>query len=121
MTALVMKAIKNPFYSVGLVLAGLWAGMIAMGEQAGRSRAASELARMGYYDEAKELMLNRKDKNVQLERTIKSRFDLYRHHGFLIGILNYKWTTLRRSNIMWPYTDEENDALSKPLKESSED
>jgi len=64
MTALVIKAMKNPFYSVGLVLAGLWAGMIAMGEQAGRSRAASELARMGYYDEAKELMLDRKDKNV---------------------------------------------------------
>ena len=64
MTALVIKAIRNPFYSVGLVLAGLWAGMIAMGEQAGRSRAASELARMGYYDEAKELMLDRKDKNV---------------------------------------------------------
>ena len=57
MTALVMKAFKNPFYSIGIVLAGIWTGMIAMGEQAGRSRAASELARMGYYDEAKQLML----------------------------------------------------------------
>ena len=64
MTALVIKAFKNPFYSVGIVLASIWAGMIAMGEQAGRSRAASELARMGYYDEAKNLMLDRKDKNV---------------------------------------------------------
>ena len=64
MTALVIKAIKNPFYGIGTVLAGIWMGMIAFGEQAGRSRAASELARMGYYDEAKELMLNRKDKNV---------------------------------------------------------
>jgi len=59
MTALVMKAIKNPFYGVGTVLAGIWMGMIAMGEQAGRSRAASELARMGYYDEAKALMLGK--------------------------------------------------------------
>jgi len=57
MTALVMKAFKNPFYSVGIVLATIWAGAIAMGEQAGRSRAAAELARMGYYDEAKALML----------------------------------------------------------------
>ena len=59
MTALVMKAIKNPFYGVGTVLAGIWMGMIAMGEQAGRSRAASELARMGYYDEARNLMLGK--------------------------------------------------------------
>jgi hypothetical protein len=60
MTALVMKAFKNPFAAVGTVLAGIWVGMIAMGEQAGRSRAASELARMGYYDEAKNLMLQGK-------------------------------------------------------------
>ena len=59
MTALVIKAFKNPFYSVGIVLAGIWAGMIAMGEQAGRSRAAAEQARMGYYDEAKSLMLTK--------------------------------------------------------------
>jgi hypothetical protein len=59
MTALVMKAIKNPFYGVGTVLATIWMGMIAFGEQAGRSRAASELARMGYYDEARNLMLGK--------------------------------------------------------------
>ena len=63
MTALVMKAIKNPFYGVGTVLAGIWMGMIAFGEQAGRSRAASELARMGYYDEARNLMLGKDIKN----------------------------------------------------------
>lgn len=57
MTALAMKAFKNPFMAVGTVLAGIWMGMLAMGEQAGRSRAAAELARMGYYDEAKSLML----------------------------------------------------------------
>ena len=64
MTALVMKAFKNPFYSIGIVLAGIWTGMIAMGEQAGRSRAASELARMGYYDEAKQLMLKQDARDV---------------------------------------------------------
>ena len=64
MTALVLKAFKNPFYSVGLVLAGIWAGMIAMGEQAGRSRAASELARMGYYEEARRIMLREDENNV---------------------------------------------------------
>jgi hypothetical protein len=35
--------------------------VVAFGESAGRARAASELARMGYYEEAKALML-RKDK-----------------------------------------------------------
>lgn len=34
-------------------------GLIAFGESAGRARAASELARMGYYDEAKNLMLGK--------------------------------------------------------------
>ena len=64
MTALAMKAFKNPFMAVGTVLAGMWMGMMAMGEQAGRSRAAAELARMGYYDEAKALMLNKESKDV---------------------------------------------------------
>lgn len=36
-------------------------GMIALGESAGRARAARELANMGRYEEAKALML-RKDK-----------------------------------------------------------
>ena len=42
-------------------LVAFFVGMIAIGENAGRARAASELARQGYYDQAKELML-RKDK-----------------------------------------------------------
>jgi hypothetical protein len=32
-------------------------GLIAFGESAGRARAASELSRQGYYDEAKALMV----------------------------------------------------------------
>ena len=35
-------------------------GMIAFGESAGRARAASELSRMGYHDEAKALMLGKR-------------------------------------------------------------
>lgn len=50
-------AVRNLF--VGAIVA-----LIAFGEQAGRSRAASELARMGYYDEAKNLMLGKDTKNV---------------------------------------------------------
>jgi len=42
-------------------LIAFFVGMIAMGENAGRSRAAAELARNGMMDEAKALML-RKDK-----------------------------------------------------------
>tara|TARA_B100001057_G_scaffold436877_1_gene468281 strand:- start:943 stop:1158 length:216 start_codon:yes stop_codon:yes gene_type:complete len=36
-------------------------GIIAFGESAGRARAASELSRQGYHDEAKALMLSPKD------------------------------------------------------------
>lgn len=36
-------------------------GLIAFSESAGRARAASELSRQGYHDEAKALMLSPKD------------------------------------------------------------
>jgi hypothetical protein len=42
------------------VLVTFFVGMIALGESAGRARAARELANMGHYEEAKALML-RKD------------------------------------------------------------
>ena len=42
----------------------IFVGIIAFGESAGRARAASELARMGYYDEAKALMIQGAKKNV---------------------------------------------------------
>ena len=44
------EVIRKAFY-VGFV------GLIAFGESAGRARAAAELSRQGYYDEAKALML----------------------------------------------------------------
>lgn len=43
--------------SIGTVLMTVFIGIVAFGESAGRARAASELARMGYYEEAKNLML----------------------------------------------------------------
>lgn len=56
---------KNPlpaiFKGIGSVLIGIFMAMVAFGEQAGRSRAAAELARMGYMDEAKALILGKKD------------------------------------------------------------
>ena len=44
------EVIRKAFY-VGFV------GLIAFGESAGRARAAAELSRQGYHDEAKALML----------------------------------------------------------------
>mgnify|MGYP000020321361 CR=1 FL=1 len=38
-------------------LAVAFVGLIAFGESAGRARAASELSRQGYHEEAKRLML----------------------------------------------------------------
>jgi len=52
---------KNPlpkmFKSIGKGLMAVFIGIIAFGESAGRARAAAELARMGYQDEARALML----------------------------------------------------------------
>ena len=37
-------------------LVATWIGLVALGESAGRARAAAELSRMGYHAEAKRLM-----------------------------------------------------------------
>ena len=54
---------KNPlpkiFKAIGKGFVAFWIGLIAMGEQAGRSRAAAELSRQGYHDEAKALILGK--------------------------------------------------------------
>jgi hypothetical protein len=47
------------FNLIGKGFLAVFIGIIAFGESAGRARAASELSRMGYYDEAKALMLGR--------------------------------------------------------------
>ena len=43
--------------TINKALIVMFAGIIAFGESAGRARAAAELSRMGYQDEAKALML----------------------------------------------------------------
>lgn len=45
-------------------LIAFFVGMIALGESAGRARAARELANMGRYDEAKALMLQKDNEDV---------------------------------------------------------
>ena len=45
---------------IGKTLIALWIGFIAFGESAGRARAASELYRQGYVEEARRLMLESK-------------------------------------------------------------
>ena len=64
MTELAMKAFRNPFTVIGSVLTGIFVAMIAMGEQAGRSRAAAELSRQGYHKEAKALILGKSIEEV---------------------------------------------------------
>lgn len=52
---------QNPlptmFKAIGKGLIAVFIGIIAIGESAGRARAAAELSRQGYHDEAKALML----------------------------------------------------------------
>ena len=48
--------------AVRKVLATAFVALIAFGESAGRARAASELARQGYYKEAEALMTEMKEK-----------------------------------------------------------
>ena len=53
-TCKICSVIRNAF-------AVAFVAIIAFGESAGRARAASELSRQGYHDEAKALMLSPKD------------------------------------------------------------
>ena len=46
-------------------LFAFWVGTIAFGETAGRARAANELARMGYLNDAKKLMTERENAFVK--------------------------------------------------------
>jgi hypothetical protein len=59
--ALRQPTFKNPlpkmFKTVGKVLMTVLMGIMAFGESAGRARAAAELSRQGYHEEAKALML----------------------------------------------------------------
>ena len=60
---------KNPlpyiFKGIASVAMSIFVGMIAMGEQAGRSRAAAELSRQGYHDEAKALILGKSIEEIK--------------------------------------------------------
>ena len=47
----------NPLKFVAKVVVGIAMAMWAFGESAGRARAAAELSRQGYHEEAKRLML----------------------------------------------------------------
>ena len=60
MTELAMRAFRNPFTIIGTMLTTMLVGMIALGESAGRARAAAELSRQGYHEEAKALMLEKR-------------------------------------------------------------
>lgn len=52
MTELAIKYVANPFANMGRRILGIF-------ESIGQARAAAELARMGYHEEAKRLMLQR--------------------------------------------------------------
>ena len=59
--ALRQPTFKNPlpkmFKALGKVLMAMFIGIIAIGESAGRARAAAELSRQGLHAEARALML----------------------------------------------------------------
>jgi hypothetical protein len=59
---------KNPlpkmFKLLGKVLMTVFVGIIAFGESAGRARAAAELSRQGFHEEAKRLILREDLKDV---------------------------------------------------------
>ena len=57
---------KNPLPAIlkgtSKVLVGMLMGIMAFGESAGRARAAAELSRQGYHEEARRLMLREDEK-----------------------------------------------------------
>jgi hypothetical protein len=58
---------KNPLPKIikgtGAVLTSIVVGMIALGESAGRARAAHHLASMGLYEEARRIVLREDEKH----------------------------------------------------------
>ena len=50
-------AFRRPTFDGGRVLKNFWKGVAWRLELLGRSKAAAELSRMGYHDQAKELMM----------------------------------------------------------------
>ncbi len=61
MAAISILQVDKPLIKVYTVIrnsfVAIWCGIIAAGEIAGRSRAAAELTRQGYHEEAKALMM----------------------------------------------------------------
>lgn len=57
----VASAVASSYKWIGTMSIVALTGMIAFTENAGRARAARELARQGYYEEAKALMLEMKE------------------------------------------------------------
>jgi hypothetical protein len=68
MTALTQTSFYNITCKICTVirkaLVTAFVAIIAFGESAGRARAASELARQGYYKQAQALMLQKDEDNV---------------------------------------------------------
>ena len=65
--ALRQPTFKNPlpkmFKALGKGLVAMLVGIMAFGESAGRARAAAELSRQGYHEEARNLMLRKDEQN----------------------------------------------------------
>jgi len=68
MTAITHTSFYNVTCKICVVLRNaliaFFVGMIALGESAGRARAAAELSRQGYQEEAKRIMLRKDQDNV---------------------------------------------------------
>ena len=50
-------AFRRPTFDGARILKNFWKGLMWRLELLGRAKAASELSRMGYHDQAKELMM----------------------------------------------------------------
>ena len=59
-----VNPLPKVFNVIGKALMAVFIGIIAFGESAGRARAAAELSRQGYHEEAKRLILREDLKNV---------------------------------------------------------
>lgn len=70
-TLTIYRTTCNICDAIANVTKRVFARMIEMGETAGRSRAASELARQGYYKEAQALMMEIKSLRKEIEEESK--------------------------------------------------
>ena len=101
-----MTYVVNPFANF---FKGLFNAIVKAGEIAGTSRAAAELHRQGYHEEAKALMLDLK--SLREQEQFVAKIIAVALVTMIVATGASAKPARRGELVMWPYTQEEADWL----------